>query len=73
MVVERIRALKVICPDCNVPMRQQSDEAAVIQLSTRTKMVVHECPNCGAETERQITPLIAPAIGWPDGEHAAHP
>jgi predicted RNA-binding Zn-ribbon protein involved in translation (DUF1610 family) len=54
MVVERIPSLKVVCPHCNVPMQEQSEEAAVIQLSTRTKTVVYECPKCGAETERQI-------------------
>jgi predicted RNA-binding Zn-ribbon protein involved in translation (DUF1610 family) len=35
-------------------MEEKGDKADVIQLSTRTKMVVYECPKCGAETERQI-------------------
>jgi hypothetical protein len=67
MVVKRIPSLKVVCPHCKVPMRQQSDEGAVIQLSTRTKMVVYECPKCGAETERQMTIPADRAGNWPAG------
>jgi predicted RNA-binding Zn-ribbon protein involved in translation (DUF1610 family) len=68
MVVRRIPSLKVVCPHCNIPMEEQTDEAAVIQLSTRTKMVVFECPKCGAEAERQIAiPTAGRAGNWPAG------
>jgi uncharacterized protein with PIN domain len=59
--------MKVVCPHCKVPMREQADEAAIIQLSTRTKVVVYECPQCGAETERQITIPDDRAGSWPPG------
>jgi DNA-directed RNA polymerase subunit RPC12/RpoP len=67
MTVKRIRSLKVVCPYCNVPMQEQADEVAVIQFSTRTKMVVYECPKCGAETERQIAIPTDRAGNWPAG------
>jgi endogenous inhibitor of DNA gyrase (YacG/DUF329 family) len=65
MVVKRIPSLKVVCPHCHLPMEEQDDEAAVIQLSTRTKMVVYECPRCGAETERQIAIPSDRDGNWP--------
>jgi endogenous inhibitor of DNA gyrase (YacG/DUF329 family) len=65
MVVKRIPSLKVVCPHCHIPMEEQDDEAAVIQLSTRTKMVVYECPRCGAETERQIAIPSDRDGNWP--------
>jgi len=66
MVVRRIPSLKVVCPHCNIPMDEQTDDAAVIQLSTRTKMVVYECPKCGMEAVRQIAiPAADRADKWP--------
>jgi hypothetical protein len=50
----RIRPFRVICAGCKCSMEEKTDKADVIQLRTRTKMVVYECPECGAETERQI-------------------
>jgi uncharacterized protein with PIN domain len=67
MTVKRISPLKVVCPHCNVPMQEKNDDVAVIQLSTRTKMVVYECPKCGAETERQIAIPADRAGNWPAG------
>jgi predicted RNA-binding Zn-ribbon protein involved in translation (DUF1610 family) len=47
-------------------MDEQTDDAAVIQLSTRTKMVVYECPKCGMEAVRQIAiPAADRADKWP--------
>jgi RNase P subunit RPR2 len=54
MAVKRKPVLKVICPDCKIPMQQRDDKAPVIQLSTGLKWVVFTCPECGVETERRM-------------------
>ena len=64
MVVKRIPSSKVVCPHCNIPMEEQADPAAVIQLSTRTKMVESVRK---LNTKYQSRP-IAPATGQPRGD-----
>jgi len=52
--IKRNPAPKVARPGCKIPMEEQTDKAPIIQLSTRIKWVVFECPNCGVETERRM-------------------
>ena len=54
MAPKRKSQPKVLCPDCKVLMKERDDKAPIIQLSTRIKWVVFECPNCGVETERRM-------------------
>jgi predicted RNA-binding Zn-ribbon protein involved in translation (DUF1610 family) len=51
-----IRPTIVVCLACKVPMQEKTSSAAdIIQFTTLTKMVAYKCPDCGRETERQVT------------------
>lgn len=51
-----IRPAIVFCLACKAPMQEKTGSAAdIIDFTTLTKMVTYKCPNCGRETQRQVT------------------
>jgi predicted RNA-binding Zn-ribbon protein involved in translation (DUF1610 family) len=51
-----IRPAIVACLACKAPMQEKTSSAAdIIDFTTLTKMVTYKCPNCGRETQRQVT------------------
>jgi hypothetical protein len=57
----QLRPASGICLKCKVPMEEKASiKADVIQFSTRTKMVVYKCWNCGMEPNAKLlSPLLS--------------